>query len=589
MKNFFESPQQQKSPKREFPKKQNHYVPPLPLSPPPELTPPSSPKKFELTPLESSPFKPPIKTTENLVTQILNDSTTPPKQRLMSNTSSCTNYTLKSDFRILNPERSVTPSSKSLNSLNNLNNQSKLMIKHIPDAVDEVKLEYEGQRHVVIPGYMTSADILRNILLNNPQTTEIKNAAPLSVKQNESLSLKEKLLLQQSEEDDLLEKKFNSQRNRTRSMSGIIALDMANAQTTQIIDINLDDYETEITAPQKPPRTFHADALTPFVEQVKLDSTRTTSSSVNNGSRRIQKLTVTGSFDPNDFDSFDEEDYKLENDDLKQQEMNLVQFDPEDFDSFDEEEVVEEVKEVSKPLPVIKLEQDTSLKDFRSNRSKLEAAFNNKNTKEESEIVVKEEGQSFFRSALDRISTRSSKIKSRSSSVPSEESRPVHNVKTLNLMNKMQSEYEEKQKRKKQRQDQKLEEEKRRLEISKSPKGERKFLSSIINTLFSSGQKENLNENGLGGGSGVGNQMVKNESKRLSLRRLKAKDKARKEKNDDDLDNSCDFDTKSEINYQSDGEYGTMNKKGIKNSKSNPVLNLEQGLFILLSKNFVKF
>ena len=84
------------------------------------------------------------------------------------------------------------------------------MIKHIPDAVDVVKLDFEGQRRVVVPGYMTSADILRNMLLNSNSsadassgpnsscTAELKSAAPLIIqRQSTHMSLKEKLLMQQ--------------------------------------------------------------------------------------------------------------------------------------------------------------------------------------------------------------------------------------------------------------------------------------------------------------------------------------------------------------------------------------------------------
>lgn len=120
------------------------------------------------------------------------------------------------------------------------------------------------------------------------------------------------------------------------------------------------------------------------------------------------------------------------------------------------------------------------------------------------------------------------------------------NMKTLQLMTKMQQEHEEKQKRRKLRRQQ-MESKLAANGMSQStselkqqqqstnpmtPKTERKFLSSIMNTLFSSGGKEAvLNspsnnddavENGHGGG------MTKNEAKRLSLKRLKAKDKAKK-------------------------------------------------------------
>ena len=147
------------------------------------------------------------------------------QQRQMSSASSNTNYTLQSvkitpnastnggaltEFRVLNAhssERSNTPSGKSSNtSMANIVDR-RVMIRHIPEAVDEVKLDFEGQRRVVVPGYMTSADILRNMLLNNANNnanmslvngTDLKTAAPMIIKrqQQNGMSLKEKLLMQ---------------------------------------------------------------------------------------------------------------------------------------------------------------------------------------------------------------------------------------------------------------------------------------------------------------------------------------------------------------------------------------------------------
>ena len=214
---------------------------------------------------QSSPTKQTAKTTENLVSKLISDSPisqqrpkhapiniqtelnsdtlnhhqakssplastaghTSRQQRQMSSASSNTNYTLQSvkitptastsggalnntEFRMLNAhssERSTTPSGKSSNtSMANIVDR-RVMIRHIPEAVDEVKLDFEGQRRVVVPGYMTSADILRNMLLNNANNaanmgvangTDLKTAAPMIIKrqQQNGMSLKEKLLMQ---------------------------------------------------------------------------------------------------------------------------------------------------------------------------------------------------------------------------------------------------------------------------------------------------------------------------------------------------------------------------------------------------------
>lgn len=95
-------------------------------------------------------------------------------------------------------ERSGTPSGKSQTSLNTIGNQQKVFIRQLPDAVDEIKLQYEGQRHVVMPGYMTSADILRNMLLCH--TNDLKATASVMVQRhrnNAQPSLRERLIQQQ--------------------------------------------------------------------------------------------------------------------------------------------------------------------------------------------------------------------------------------------------------------------------------------------------------------------------------------------------------------------------------------------------------
>lgn len=261
------------------------------------------------------------------------------KQRLLSDTSSSTNYTLKSDFRILSTDRSNTPCSKSMYASQNL------LIKDIPDSVDEVRLEYEGQRHVIVPGYMTSADILRNILLKN------NSSLPVNLKKSEpSETLKQKLIKLNEKDEECLRKKFN-QNSKPKVISGEIKL-----EKEEVIDIDFD------FRPAKPPRTFETDAN--FSSDEKMNSVRTVSS---RSSLRKPKC-ITGSFDPNDFDSFDEDEFesvqpenficiepldKIMGDaldkqkielDLQKQKENLVQFDADDFDSFDEEYLDEEVK-----------------------------------------------------------------------------------------------------------------------------------------------------------------------------------------------------------------------------------------------------
>ena len=306
-------------------------VPPPPPTPPFPPTPPP--------PLTTSPLK--QITTDNLVAKLITSSShgkqtsdlisnqpqpsfisssgsssqanpmsTRPN-RLMSNASS--NYTMQSvklstEFRILSSsnhqsERSTTSGGNTTQQIN-INQQLK-MVHHLPDAVDVVKLNFEGQRRVVVPGYMTSADILRNMLLKNNNTngfeikpggSDLKNVAPLIVKRQcagAQMSLKEKLLMQNrqeaigdypnssnnyhlnkqkanaqhgfiqtenlvaqkdefvnnnaivnDEDDEELARKF-SRKNRTRSMSGLVTLDLSNNQNMQIIDIDFDYDDTK--------------------------------------------------------------------------------------------------------------------------------------------------------------------------------------------------------------------------------------------------------------------------------------------------------------------------------------------------------
>lgn len=123
-------------------------------------------------------------------------------------------------------------------------------------------------------------------------------------------------------------------------------------------------------------------------------------------------------------------------------------------------------------------------------------------------------------------------------------------MKTLQLMTKMQQEHEEKQKRRKLRRQQQQQQQQlaantnsmsqsqQSVSATTTPRSERKFLSSIMNTLFSSGGKDttpvtspshesSTAENGNLAPGG----MSKSDAKRLSLKRLKAKDKAKKRGN----------------------------------------------------------
>lgn len=151
-------------------------------------------------------------------------------------------------------------------------------------------------------------------------------------------------------------------------------------------------------------------------------------------------------------------------------------------------------------------------------------------------------------------------------------------------MTKMQIEHDEKQKRRKLRKQQM-----EKLEMSQStgelkgssgssnnqpvitPKSERKFLSSIMNTLFSSTSNSNNNNNKDASHASESNavdanenssttMMSKSEAKRLSLKRLKAKDKAKKKGPNNEDDDECGG-RNNELNYQSDTEVQNATRK----------------------------
>lgn len=497
MRNIFESPEKTKNENFKFNKKKlfnNYETALISIKKQPiyeNLNFGQSDRGVDLGPPPAEPPPPPLPTSPPPIEDNFNYE---PKQRLLSATSSSTNYTIKSDFKILSTERSITPCSKSLNTAQNV------LIKDIPDAVDEVKVQYEGQRHVVVPGYMTSADILRNCLLKN------NNNLPVNLKKSEPTeTLKEKLLKLNEIDDEFLSKKFSQP--RTRTLSGVI-----NLEQSEIVDIDL-DFEAK-PPPVKPPRTFDSEQY----------SIRTVSS---HGSTRKTKC-ITGSFDPNDFDSFDEDEALNEEEpmviavepintimqdgltqqkiefDLKKQEDNLVQFDPNDFDSFDEEEAPE-VKPVVYTTPT------------NNNNCSSSNSSNSSNT-------------NFLRSAFDRLS-----VKNRSSSVPMRTlQEKATNQKTLNLMCKIQTEIEEKHKQKKEKRNKKLEEEKKKLS---NDQAHRKSLTSILN-FFNPTSSTSSNTD-----------MVKNETKRLSLRRLKAKKKTKNSENYE-----LDFDSQSNRSLNLDSE-----------------------------------
>jgi len=355
------------------------------------------------------------------------------------------------------------------------------------------------------------------------------------------------------------------------------------------------------------------------------------------------------------------------------QAKNMVQFDPDDFDSFDEEEYSRASRDNAKwplpeeTLPAIQLgtaaEVSTGQKEpeeecrhsenFISNRNRIEAMFKNsssnssdsagspapkiardntpvlvRETTDEAEflqengnfsqeynaddnsvkcqfdaanhrnrseveqfsehVYLQEEQQpeqrqpgmllenakpatGFFRSALERMSgrSRSKSSKSRSSSVPlrkymlensynasaecelaecdqlsttTTQGGNLPNLKTLQLMTKLQNDLDEKNKRRQHRQRQNRLDllQKKSSQMSKSsneidqqaktPTSDRKFLSSIMNTLFSGSSAQADNDPGL----------QKNEARRLSLRKLKAKDKMKKKECDGGGEEFCD-------------------------------------------------
>ena len=553
-------------------------IPPLPPSFSPPSSPPPSPPSSP--PLQLSMSPPKNITNENLVarliadtpdllnkdTNVLNETNTittlttttttltsissnqalvhsinKSNQRLMSSTSSNTNIT--SEFRILSQthqhssDRSTTPSNKSIGSISqsnfnlNPNGHQQLMINHIPDSVDLVNFEYEGQRRVIVPGFMTSADILRNMLLSNNAADQNSAKTPIIIQRQQTMTLKEKLMLQNKanefndqtiqlpsqvyqresvqpanyrlqhesirqtcyqkpaapqlefqpieneiaqtnlaanvdDEDAELAKKFARSNGRIRSMSGVVALDLLSSQTNQIIDIDLDyeehdnqdQFVDESAYNEEPERhviTNNFDYSTfetkeqlierPHASQkemkpsIRITQLLNATGSNNNGSSRmssrrlasINKQGVTGSFDPSDFDSFDEEEDFIDptgqvvkqtyipmepmqkirehallqqqiDEEREKQQRNLVQFDPEDFDSFNEEdEQLQQQQHAELPVlefpienpqsaamtPMIEQEADSNEEEFTETTSNDELSQLNERQRRQTEFI----------------------------------------------------------------------------------------------------------------------------------------------------------------------------------------------------------
>jgi len=683
--------------------------------------------------------------------------------RLISNLSSLNhaplklNNSTKSEFRILNNNPSITNNSdrsattlsgKSLSSLSqsnnnlNLNNILRNMLLNSNNIAESISPLDGGldpsKAPIIIQRKTTTMSLKEKLLMQNksenntnglnqnsfqPYQSQVSFLSqrvtqvplPMYDKRNQHQqipvipeSVKKQQVL---DDDEKIERKF--ERSRTRSMSGIVTLDLTSTQNTQIIDIDLDyeastsieNFHDRVEAPSHlieaepnslnenynivPKQTINRE-IKPSIRINQLINTNGNNSTEDGSikspgySRRIpsnlHRQSVTGSFDPNDFDSFDEDDNNfylanssncteqtkfssrpraarqiesnpssiqiesmekiresailqqiLEQEREKQQ-MNLVQFDPNDFDSFDEEEneqLNQNKKQNNEELPVIQLNfeqkdennsRENRQLDFFNNRKRLEEMFrkneypalhkkektfelinieepiviNNLNktepisndSKNAHYSVSKTKNMSnpsggssnFFRSAIDRISSRNRKTKSenkaRSSSVPlrtlissnleiisttedsnsflkQQQSKPpqpqqrsnllklststkkpeaisqLPNMKTIQLMNKMQSEFDEKQKRRKLRREQKSKEEKLSSKSPKSSSSDRKFLSSIMNTIFSASYS-NINDPMSSSNNETKPSLQKNDSKRVSLRKLKAKDKAKK-------------------------------------------------------------
>ncbi|RNA13124.1 hypothetical protein BpHYR1_020108, partial [Brachionus plicatilis] len=328
-----------------------------------------------------------------------------------------------------------------------------------------------------------------------------KCTLPVNLKKSEPAeSLKQKLAKLSEKEEECLRKKFG-QKSRPKAACGIIQL-----QQEEVIDVDFEFGE----APAKPPRALHQ----------QIDS----------GAQRKPKC-ITGSFDPSDFDSFDEDEphnfipiepigkivedaldkHKIELD-LQKQEQNLVQFDADDFDSFDDEYTEHDVD--SKPVKPLEIQSP-----------------------------------GFFRSAFDRLSVKSSRSCSVPMRVPAKTESKATNQKTVNLMNKIQSQVEEKQKLKREKRSKKLDEEKKKL----TDQTHRKSLSSLLNFFAPS-------NNG-------SSDMVKSDNKRLSLRRLKAKKKAKA----DNFDCQSDMDSRSNrsLNLDSEGEENFDLKRSLFNQARN--------------------
>lgn len=335
-------------------------------------------------------------------------------------------------------------------------------------------------------------------------------------------------------------------------------------------------------------------AVSPIVQELRKKQTSLADQKTTLIDLLQRKESVTGSFDPSDFDSFDEADTFATSTKLSfQQPIQLPKvilsrpvvpetpsssglttfksatmpiespknafvedkavgrFDPNDFDSFDEDEKVIEGGNIEEKQREQEDHNDSSInnpEEYNLNH------FNNTTNKLNSFKAAPKTGGNFFRNALNRLST-SKESKKRSSSVPpskilnelnNEEKSRISpqlgessvsnvNMKTLHLMNKMQIEHEEKQKRRKLRLlKQQQEQQQQQQEPAKTPKSEKKFLNSLMSSLFSkdnnssSSYEQQVSITTTTTTTTTVNVLQKNESRRLSLRKLKAKDKAKK-------------------------------------------------------------
>ncbi len=164
-----------------------HQIPPLPSSSPPPLSPQTVQKNLSMPAITTDNLvaklisKPPeapnhtpntqIQTITTLTQHHHTTLTTTTTTTQLSSTSSNVN---NGEFRILanitnganssfNDRSSISGRSMGSVSQTNISQQTpqQKMLNHIPSSVDVINFQYEGQRQIHVPGFMTSADILR--------------------------------------------------------------------------------------------------------------------------------------------------------------------------------------------------------------------------------------------------------------------------------------------------------------------------------------------------------------------------------------------------------------------------------------------